>query len=89
MLSAPSWAVLADWSDDVFFLELQQEMLADVSVGEQGLSQFWINHLASLKASVFDAISQLLDHMLLDMLGELRDRVLSDAQNKAATCHKE
>uniref|UniRef100_A0A8C4R3V6 RAD50 interactor 1 n=1 Tax=Eptatretus burgeri TaxID=7764 RepID=A0A8C4R3V6_EPTBU len=81
--------VLADWSDDVFFLELQQAMLAEVSEGEQGLSQFQIGRLASLEASVFDTISQLLDHLRLDMLGKLGDWVFSEARDKAAAYRKE
>nr|XP_015207675.1 PREDICTED: RAD50-interacting protein 1 [Lepisosteus oculatus] len=76
-------AVLADWADNVFFLQLQQ---AAVDMGEEVLGNLGVTEtgrLASLEGSVFEGLLGLLDRLRGDMLGRLLDAVLRDVKDKA------
>ncbi|XP_062862306.1 RAD50-interacting protein 1 [Trichomycterus rosablanca] len=75
--------VLSDWSDNVFFLQLQQ---AAVSVGDEVLGPLGATEtgrLASLEGSLFEELQALLERLRGDMLGRLLDAVMRDVKEKA------
>ncbi|CAL8242344.1 unnamed protein product [Merluccius merluccius] len=78
--------VLADWADNVFFLQLQQ---AVVSLGEEEeggrpvLGPMEAGRLASLEGSLFESLLALLDRLRGDMIGRLLDTVMRDVREKA------
>ncbi|XP_066561611.1 RAD50-interacting protein 1 isoform X2 [Amia ocellicauda] len=75
--------VLADWADNVFFLQLQQAAVAE---GEEVLGQLGIaeaGRLASLEGSVFDGLLGLLERLRGDMLARLLDAIMRDIRDKA------
>uniref|UniRef100_A0A4W4DRB3 RAD50-interacting protein 1 n=1 Tax=Electrophorus electricus TaxID=8005 RepID=A0A4W4DRB3_ELEEL len=75
--------VLSDWSDNVFFLQLQQTA---VSVGEEVLGPLGATEsgrLASLEGSLFEELLALLERLRGDMLGRLWEAVMRDVKEKA------
>ncbi|XP_062339516.1 RAD50-interacting protein 1 [Osmerus eperlanus] len=80
--------VLADWGDNLFFLQLQQ---AAVSLGEEGtlggpggaLGPLELGRLASLEGSLFEGLEALLERLRADMLGRLLEAVLRDVKEHA------
>ncbi|GAA6097243.1 RAD50-interacting protein 1 isoform X1 [Tachysurus ichikawai] len=75
--------VLSDWSDNVFFLQLQQ---VAVSVGDEVLGPLGATEsgrLASLEGSLFEELLSLLERLKGDMLGRLLDAVMRDVKEKA------
>ncbi|XP_029969422.1 RAD50-interacting protein 1 [Salarias fasciatus] len=76
--------ILADWGDNVFFLQLQQ---AAVSLGEdallKGLGVMELGRLASLEGSLFDGELALLDRLKGDMLGRLLEWTMREITEKA------
>uniref|UniRef100_A0AAY4BSP9 RAD50-interacting protein 1 n=1 Tax=Denticeps clupeoides TaxID=299321 RepID=A0AAY4BSP9_9TELE len=75
--------VLSDWSDNVFFLQLQQAAVAlgDEVMGPLGATE--AGRLASLEGSLFEGLLGLLERLRGDMLGRLLDAVMRDVQEKA------
>ncbi|XP_077565756.1 RAD50-interacting protein 1 [Stigmatopora nigra] len=77
-------AILTDWGDNVFFLQLQQ---AAVSLGDQAalgnLGVLEMGRLASLESSLFEGLLALLDRLRNDMIGRLLDGVMRDVTEKA------
>lgn len=76
--------ILADWGDNVFFLQLQQ---AAVALGEdgvlRGLGMMELGRLASLEGSLFDGLLALLERLKGDMLGRLLDWTMREMTDKA------
>ncbi|XP_034019344.1 RAD50-interacting protein 1 isoform X2 [Thalassophryne amazonica] len=76
--------ILADWGDNVFFLQLQQ---AAVSLGEdsvlRGLGMMEVGRLASLEGSLFESLLALLDRLKADMMGRLLDGIMREIREKA------
>ncbi|MGH0146996.1 UNVERIFIED_CONTAM: hypothetical protein FKN15_009128 [Acipenser sinensis] len=77
-------AVLADWADSVFFLQLQQ---AELELGAESpswpLSPTQAGRLASLEGSVFDEMITLLERLRQDMMGRLVEFILREARERA------
>ncbi|KAK6488375.1 RAD50-interacting protein 1 [Huso huso] len=77
-------AVLADWADSVFFLQLQQ---AELELGAESpswpLSPTQAGRLASLEGSVFDEMITLLERLRHDMMGRLVEFILREARERA------
>nr|XP_046234500.1 RAD50-interacting protein 1 isoform X2 [Scatophagus argus] len=77
-------AILGDWGDNVFFLQLQQEA---VSLGEEvvlgGLGVKELGRLASLEGSVFEGLLALLDRLKGDMMGRLLEWTMREITEKA------
>ncbi|KAL0967195.1 hypothetical protein UPYG_G00249030 [Umbra pygmaea] len=76
--------VLADWGDNVFFLQLQQSAVAlgdDELLGPLGITE--IGRLASLDGSLFEGILGLLERLRADMLGRLLEALMRDVREKA------
>ncbi|XP_062373666.1 RAD50-interacting protein 1 [Sardina pilchardus] len=75
-------AVLIDWGDNVFFLQLQQ---AAVALGEEVLGPMGATEtgrLASLEGSLFEELLGLLERLRGDMMGRLLDAVMRDVRDK-------
>ncbi|XP_029783325.1 RAD50-interacting protein 1 isoform X1 [Suricata suricatta] len=80
--------VLADWADNVFFLQLQQAAL-DVFAENNGLSKLQLGQLASLESSVFDDMIHLLERLKHDMLARQVDHVFREVKDAAKLYKKE
>ncbi|CAL8277743.1 RAD50-interacting protein 1 [Gadus morhua] len=79
--------VLADWADNVFFLQLQQAVVSLGEVEAEGgrpvLGPMEAGRLASLEGSLFESLLALLDRLRGDMIGRLLDTVMKDVREKA------
>uniref|UniRef100_A0A8C3A365 RAD50 interactor 1 n=1 Tax=Cyclopterus lumpus TaxID=8103 RepID=A0A8C3A365_CYCLU len=75
--------ILADWGDNVFFLQLQQ---AAVSLGDEGvlggLGVMEVGRLASLEDSLFASLLALLDRLKGDMMGRLLEWSMREITEK-------
>ncbi|XP_072509199.1 RAD50-interacting protein 1 [Notamacropus eugenii] len=80
--------VLADWADNVFFLQLQQAAL-EVLAESKTLSKLQLGQLASMESSVFDDMINLLERLKLDMLTRQVDHVFRDIKDAAKLYTKE
>ncbi|XP_051856124.1 RAD50-interacting protein 1 isoform X1 [Antechinus flavipes] len=80
--------VLADWADNVFFLQLQQAAL-EVLAESKALSKLQLGQLASMESSVFDDMINLLERLKLDMLTRQVDHVFRDIKDAAKLYTKE
>ncbi|XP_076152379.1 RAD50-interacting protein 1 [Alosa pseudoharengus] len=78
-------AVLIDWGDNVFFLQLQQAAVAlgDEVLGPMGATE--TGRLASLEGSLFEELLGLLERLRGDMMGRLLDAVMRDVREKTQT----
>ncbi|XP_073095100.1 RAD50-interacting protein 1 isoform X2 [Manis javanica] len=81
-------AVLADWADNVFFLQLQQAAL-EVFAENNTLSKLQLGQLASMESSVFDDMINLLERLKLDMLTRQVDHVFREVKDAAKLYKKE
>ncbi|EDL03164.1 RAD50-interacting protein 1 isoform 2 [Mus musculus] len=81
-------AVLADWADNVFFLQLQQAAL-EVFAENNVLSKLQLGQLASMESSVFDDMINLLERLKLDMLTRQVDHVFREVKDSAKLYKKE
>ncbi|XP_034375632.1 RAD50-interacting protein 1 isoform X2 [Arvicanthis niloticus] len=81
-------AVLADWADNVFFLQLQQAAM-EVFAENNVLSKLQLGQLASMESSVFDDMINLLERLKLDMLTRQVDHVFRDVRDAAKLYKKE
>lgn len=81
-------AVLADWADNVFFLQLQQAAL-EVFAENNALSKLQLGQLASMESSVFDDMINLLERLKLDMLTRQVDHVFREVKDAAKLYKKE
>nr|BAC26077.1 unnamed protein product [Mus musculus] len=81
-------AVLADWADNVFFLQLQQAALEDFAENNV-LSKLQLGQLASMESSVFDDMINLLERLKLDMLTRQVDHVFREVKDSAKLYKKE
>ncbi|XP_052029013.1 RAD50-interacting protein 1 isoform X2 [Apodemus sylvaticus] len=81
-------AVLADWADNVFFLQLQQAAL-EVFAENNVLSKLQLGQLASMESSVFDDMINLLERLKLDMLTRQVDHVFREVKDAAKLYKKE
>ncbi|XP_040591087.1 RAD50-interacting protein 1 isoform X2 [Mesocricetus auratus] len=80
--------VLADWADNVFFLQLQQAAL-EVFAENSALSKLQLGQLASMESSVFDDMINLLERLKLDMLTRQVDHVFREVKDAAKLYKKE
>ncbi|XP_026557291.1 RAD50-interacting protein 1 isoform X2 [Pseudonaja textilis] len=80
--------VLADWADNVFFLQLQQAAL-EMSAESDMLSKLQLGKLASLESSVFDEMIQLLERLKQDMLTRQVDHVFNEVKEVAKIYKRE
>ncbi|ERE88429.1 RAD50-interacting protein 1 [Cricetulus griseus] len=80
--------VLADWADNVFFLQLQQAAL-EVFAENNALSKLQLGQLASMESSVFDDMINLLERLKLDMLTRQVDHVFREVKDAAKLYKKE
>ncbi|XP_069764377.1 RAD50-interacting protein 1 isoform X3 [Narcine bancroftii] len=81
-------AVLADWADNVFFLQLQQAALE--TYGERNdMTELQLGQLASLESSVFDNMIELLERLRHDMLTRQVEHVFREVKDKAKLYKKE
>uniref|UniRef100_A0A8D0HGX6 RAD50-interacting protein 1 n=1 Tax=Sphenodon punctatus TaxID=8508 RepID=A0A8D0HGX6_SPHPU len=80
--------VLADWADNVFFLQLQQAAL-DVCADSNSLSELKLGQLASMESSVFDDMINLLERLKHDMLTRQVDHVFREVKDTAKLYKKE
>ncbi|XP_039210388.1 RAD50-interacting protein 1 isoform X2 [Crotalus tigris] len=80
--------VLADWADNVFFLQLQQAAL-EMCAGSDGLSMLQLGQLASLESSVFDDMINLLERLKHDMLSRQVDHVSKEVRDVAKIYKRE
>uniref|UniRef100_D4A4T6 RAD50-interacting protein 1 n=1 Tax=Rattus norvegicus TaxID=10116 RepID=D4A4T6_RAT len=80
--------VLADWADNVFFLQLQQAAL-EVFAENNVLSKLQLGQLASMESSVFDDMINLLERLKLDMLTRQVDHVFREVKDAAKLYKKE
>ncbi|CAH7473404.1 Rint1 [Phodopus roborovskii] len=80
--------VLADWADNVFFLQLQQAAL-EVFAENNALNKLQLGHLASMESSVFDDMINLLERLKLDMLTRQVDYVFREVKDAAKLYKKE
>ncbi|XP_055276714.1 RAD50-interacting protein 1 isoform X1 [Moschus berezovskii] len=81
-------AVLADWADNVFFLQLQQAAL-EVFAENNTLSKLQLGQLASMESSVFDDMINLLERLKHDMLTRQVDHVFREVKDAAKLYKKE
>ncbi|XP_070611274.1 RAD50-interacting protein 1 isoform X2 [Erythrolamprus reginae] len=79
--------VLADWADNVFFLQLQQAAL-EMSESD-ALTKLQLGQLASLESSVFDEMIHLLERLKQDMLTRQVDHVFKEAKEAAKLYKRE
>ncbi|XP_023375379.1 RAD50-interacting protein 1 [Otolemur garnettii] len=80
--------VLADWADNVFFLQLQQAAL-EVFADDNTLSKLQLGQLASMESSVFDDMINLLERLKHDMLIRQVDHVFREVKDAAKLYKKE
>lgn len=80
--------VLADWADNVFFLQLQQAAL-EVFAENNTLSKLQLGQLASMESSVFDDMINLLERLKHDMLTRQVDHVFREVKDAAKLYRKE
>ncbi|XP_060052371.1 RAD50-interacting protein 1 isoform X2 [Erinaceus europaeus] len=80
--------VLADWADNVFFLQLQQAAL-EVFAENNTLSKLQLGQLASMESSVFDDMINLLERLKHDMLTRQVDHVFKEVKDAAKLYKKE
>ncbi|XP_030681870.1 RAD50-interacting protein 1 isoform X1 [Nomascus leucogenys] len=80
--------VLADWADNVFFLQLQQAAL-EVFAENNTLSKLQLGQLASMESSVFDDMINLLERLKHDMLTRQVDHVFREVTDAAKLYKKE
>ncbi|XP_040450305.1 RAD50-interacting protein 1 [Falco naumanni] len=80
--------VLADWADNVFFLQLQQAEL-EVCAESSAVSQLQLGQLASMESSVFDEMINLLERLKHDMLTRQVDHVFKEVKDAAKLYKKE
>ncbi|KAJ6666336.1 hypothetical protein lerEdw1_000609 [Lerista edwardsae] len=80
--------VLADWADNVFFLQLQQAEL-EACVDSSALSELQLGHLASMESSVFDDMINLLERLKHDMLTRQVEYVFREVKDAAKMYRKE
>ncbi|XP_037692360.1 RAD50-interacting protein 1 isoform X2 [Choloepus didactylus] len=80
--------VLADWADNVFFLQLQQAAL-EVFAESNTLSKLQLGQLASMESSVFDDMINLLERLKHDMLARQVDHVFREVKDAAKLYKKE
>ncbi|XP_004635050.1 RAD50-interacting protein 1 [Octodon degus] len=80
--------VLADWADNVFFLQLQQAAL-EVLAESNTLSKLQLGQLASMESSVFDDMVSLLERLKHDMLGRQVDHAFREVKDAAKLYKKE
>uniref|UniRef100_A0A8C5WVT9 RAD50-interacting protein 1 n=1 Tax=Laticauda laticaudata TaxID=8630 RepID=A0A8C5WVT9_LATLA len=80
--------VLADWADNVFFLQLQQASL-EMSAESNMLSKLQLGQLASLESSVFDEMIHLLERLKHDMLTRQVDHVFKEVKEVAKIYKRE
>ncbi|XP_053464574.1 RAD50-interacting protein 1 isoform X1 [Nycticebus coucang] len=80
--------VLADWADNVFFLQLQQAAL-EVFADDNTLSKLQLGQLASMESSVFDDMINLLERLKHDMLTRQVDHVFREVKDAAKLYKKE
>ncbi|KAJ7329574.1 hypothetical protein JRQ81_015748 [Phrynocephalus forsythii] len=78
--------VLADWADNLFFLQLQQ---AALEVDSNTLSKLQLGQLASMESSVFDDMINLLERLKHDMLTRQVDHVFKEVKDAAKMYRKE
>uniref|UniRef100_UPI00398E5D8A RAD50-interacting protein 1 n=1 Tax=Pristiophorus japonicus TaxID=55135 RepID=UPI00398E5D8A len=81
-------AVLADWADNVFFLQLQQAAL-EVCGESNTMTELQLGQLASLESSVFDNMIDLLERLRYDMLTRQVEYVFREVKDKAKPYKKE
>uniref|UniRef100_A0A8C5G4X7 RAD50 interactor 1 n=1 Tax=Gouania willdenowi TaxID=441366 RepID=A0A8C5G4X7_GOUWI len=62
-------AILTDWGDNVFFLQLQQAAVSQCDCGVKGVALTELGRLASLEGSLFDDLLALLERLREDMMG--------------------
>ncbi|XP_028933871.1 RAD50-interacting protein 1 [Ornithorhynchus anatinus] len=80
--------ILADWADNVFFLQLQQAAL-EVCADSNALSKLQLGQLASMESSVFDDMINLLERLKQDMLARQVDHVFREVKEAAKLYKKE
>lgn len=80
--------VLADWADNVFFLQLQQAEL-EACVDSNALSELQLGQLASMESSVFDDMINLLERLKHDMLTRQVEHVFREVKDAAKMYRKE
>ncbi|KFP00275.1 RAD50-interacting protein 1, partial [Calypte anna] len=80
--------VLADWADNVFFLQLQQAEL-EVQAESNTVSKLQLGQLASMESSVFDEMITLLERLKHDMLTRQVDHVFREFKDAAKLYKKE
>ncbi|XP_073184593.1 RAD50-interacting protein 1 isoform X2 [Lepidochelys kempii] len=80
--------VLADWADNVFFLELQQAAL-EICADSNALSKLQLGQLACMESSVFDDMINLLERLKHDMLTRQVDHVFREVKDAAKLYKKE
>ncbi|XP_069485228.1 RAD50-interacting protein 1 [Ambystoma mexicanum] len=82
-------AVLADWADNVFFLQLQQAVLEVCEDSSNAVSKLQLGQLASMESSVFDDMINLLERLKLDMLTRQVEHVFREVQETAKPYKRE
>ncbi|XP_045144721.1 RAD50-interacting protein 1 isoform X1 [Echinops telfairi] len=80
--------VLADWADNVFFLQLQQAAL-EVFAENNTLSKLQLGQLASMESSVFDDMINLLERLKHDMLTRQVGHVFREVKDAAKLYKKD
>ncbi|XP_062990236.1 RAD50-interacting protein 1 isoform X1 [Elgaria multicarinata webbii] len=80
--------VLADWADNIFFLQLQQAAL-EVCADSNALNKLQLGQLASMESSVFDDMINLLERLKHDMLTRQVDHVFREVKEAAKMYKKE
>ncbi|XP_055974077.1 RAD50-interacting protein 1 [Sorex fumeus] len=80
--------VLADWADNIFFLQLQQAAL-EVFAENNTLSKLQLGQLASMESSVFDDMISLLERLKHDMLTRQVDHVFREVKEATKLYKKE
>ncbi|XP_042191610.1 RAD50-interacting protein 1 [Callorhinchus milii] len=81
-------AMLGDWADKVFFLQLQQASL-DVCAERDTITELQLGQLASLESSVFDDMIDLLERLRHDMLARQVEYIFREVKDKAKPYKKE
>ncbi|KAM5170991.1 RAD50-interacting protein 1 [Mantella aurantiaca] len=81
-------AVLGDWADNVFFLQLQQAAL-EVCTDIHSSSKLQLGQLASMEISVFDDMINLLERLKNDMLSRQVEHVFREVKEAAKMYKKE
>ncbi|XP_028306754.1 RAD50-interacting protein 1-like isoform X1 [Gouania willdenowi] len=76
-------AILTDWGDNVFFLQLQQAAVSQCDCGVKGVALTELGRLASLEGSLFDDLLALLERLREDMMGRLLEWNMRDIMDKS------